>query len=140
MASKRIYINNIKVGYANKVELSPDITNAEPVKTFDGGVPNGSDDVSWSVTIDKLRYGKISDYKTMETLLLSMFKTPYTISIIEEVIGVDGTIKVQNNVYKCILTDKKYSIDVESNTVENLSFTGAYMREYINGEQIGEIN
>ena len=136
MATKKIMISNKRVGYANKVEVSPNITNAEPVATFDGGVPNGNDEVTWSVTIDKLRYGKITDYLNMEKLLLSMLKTPYTITITEDVTAIDGTMTVQTKVYKAVLTDKKYTIDAESNTVENLSFTGASMKEFVNGEEI----
>jgi len=134
--AKDIYIDTTHLGYANKAEVSPDIKNSDPDLTFDGSVPNGSDEVVWNVSIDKLRYGKIEDYKTMESILLSMIKTPRKIVIIERKDSVDGTLKVQTNVYKCTLTDKKYTIDTENNTVENLSFTGTTMKEWVNDEEI----
>ena len=134
--AKDIYIDTVHLGYANKVEVSPDIKNADPDLTFDGSVPNGSDEVLWNVSIDKLRYGKIEDYKTVESILLSMIKTPRKIVIIERKDSIDGTLKVQTNVYKCTLKDKKYTIDTENNTVENLSFTGTTMKEWVNGEEI----
>ena len=134
--AKDIYIDTLHLGYANKAEVSPDIKNSDPDLTFDGAVPNGSDDISWTVSIDKLRYGKIEDYKAMETLLLSMLKTPKKITIIERKDSIDGQLRVTTAVYKCTLTDKKYTIDTENNTVENLSFTGTSMREWVNGEEI----
>ena len=51
---KRIWISDKRVGYATKAEVSPNITNAEPVSTFDGGVPKGNDDIKWTVKIDKV--------------------------------------------------------------------------------------
>jgi len=134
--AKDIYIDTIHLGYANKAEVSPDISHAEPTPTFDGPVPNGSDTVTWNVSIDKLRYGKIEDYKAIETLLLSMIKTPKKITIIERKDSIDGQLRVTTAVYKCVLSDKKYTMDMENNTVENLSFTGTSMKEWVNGEEI----
>ena len=134
--AKEIYIDTLHLGYANKCEVSPDIKNSDPENTFDGPVPTGTDTVNWNVNIDKLRYGKVADYAQTERLLLSMLKTPKTIKVIERAKGVDGELRVTQYIYKCTLTDKKYTMDVENSTVENLSFTGTSMKEWVNGEEI----
>lgn len=136
MANKTIYIDTIHVGYANKAEISPEISNADPIKTFDGPIPSGSSEISWNVTIDKLRYGTVAEYKQLEALLLSMLNNPKSIKIVEKTNGVDGPLKVKTIVYKCNLNDKKYTLDAESETVENLSFKGTSMREWVNDEEI----
>lgn len=136
MATKVIYIDGVHVGYANKVEVSPEISNSDPIKTFDGPIPSGTSEISWNVNIDKLRYGTVAQYKQMEALLLSMFDNPKTIKVVESAKGVDEKIKVTQHIYKCTLTDKKYTLEVESDTVENLSFKGTSMKEWVNGEEI----
>ena len=137
---KEIYIDGKKLGYANKAEVSPDVTDAEETKTFDGPILDVPESISWEVSIDKLRYDKtISSYKEMERLLFSMFRNKKTIRIRETSKVPDGTLTVTTQVYNCVLTNKKYSIDPESRTVENLSFKGSPVDEWVNGEHVGKI-
>lgn len=138
---KEVIIGGKHVGYANKAEVSPDITDAEETKTFDGSIIDTPESIAWKIDIDKIRYDKTSkSYAEMETLLLSMFKTPKTITIREDSKGADGKdITVETNVYDCLLSDKKYSIDAESRTAENLSFKGSPMEEKVNGKVVGKI-
>jgi len=138
---KQITIGGKKLGYANKADVSPDITDAEETKTFDGSIIDTPESIAWKVDIDKIRYDTTSNsYATMETLLLSMFKTPQTITIHEDTKGADGKdIIVETNIYGCLLTDKKYSIDAESRTAENLSFKGSPMEQKVNGKVVGKI-
>ena len=140
MAVKEIYIDGINLGYATKAEVSPDITDAEETKTFDGPILDVPESVSWEVSIDKVRYDKtVASYREIERLLLSMFTEKKTVKVRETSKLPDGDLIVTSVVYNCVLTDKKYSIDPESRTVENLSFKGSPMAEWVNGKQIAKI-
>ena len=141
MATKWVYIGGTKIGYANKAEVSPDITDAENTPTFDGNIVDVPENIAWTVSVDKVRYGKtILSYAELELLLLSMFKTKKTVRIVEETKLADGsTLRVDNRVYNCVITDKKYTIDAESRTVENLSFKGSPCDTYINDLGIARV-
>lgn len=141
MANKAVYIGGVRLGYANKAEVTPDITDAEETKTFDGPILDTPESISWEVSIDKLRYDKsIASYKQVEILLLQMFKEKKTVQVTEVVKMADGNeMKVDTKVYGCAITDKKYSIDPESRTVENLTFKGSPMDTWINGEKLPRV-
>ena len=141
MANKEVYVGGVKLGYANKAEVTPDITDAEETKTFDGPILDTPESISWTVSIDKLRYATtVASYKEMEILLLSMFKEKKTVKVVEYSKTADGkTLKVTSAVYNCAITDKKYSIDPESRTVENLSFKGSPCDTWINGEKLPRV-
>ena len=139
--AKEVYIGGVKVGYANKAEVSPDITDAEETKTFDGPILDIPESVSWTVSIDKLRYDKtIASYKEVEILLLSMFKEKKSVTVVETSKMADGkTLKVKTVVYNCAITDKKYTVDPESRTAENLSFKGSPCDTWVNGEKLPRV-
>ena len=141
MANKAIFIGGVRLGYANKAEVTPDITDAEETKTFDGPILDTPESISWEVSIDKLRYATtIQSYKEIEILLLQMFKEKKTVQVNEIVKMADGNeMKVVTKVYNCAITDKKYSIDPESRTVENLTFKGSPMDTWINGEKLPRV-
>ena len=142
MAHKWVYIGGVKLGYANKADVSPDITDADETKTFDGNIVDNPESISWTVEIDKLRYDKnVASYAEMEALLLSMFnKQKKTVRVIEDSTLADGTtLRVDDRVYNCVITNKKYSVDAESRTVENLSFKGSPCDRYINGVGIARV-
>ena len=70
MARKIIYINNIRVGYSTSASVEPEVeTNETP--TFDGAVVDGTEDPSFTVEIEKLRYGTKADYIQLEQLLIT---------------------------------------------------------------------
>ena len=139
--SKQIWIGKKRIGYANKAEVSPDITDAEETKTFDGPILDTPESVSWTVSVDKLRYDKtVASYKEIEILLLSMFKEKKTVQVVETTKIADGsTLRVDTKVYNCAITDKKYSIDPESRTVENLTFKGEPCDTWVNGEKLPRV-
>lgn len=141
MANKEVYIAGIKVGHANNAEVAPDIKDAEELKTFDGTIVETPESVSWTVNIDKVRLAKtIQSYKEVEILLLSMFKEKKTVKVVESTKMEDGsTLKVTSVVYNCAIKDKKYKIDPESRTVENLSFKGSPCDTWINGEKLPRV-
>ena len=131
MADKEIYIDNQRVGYATSVEVSPE-TNTEETVTFDGVITDGTANVSWSVEIEKLRYGKVSDYIKVEQLLHSMMNNPKSVKIIEKVKVPEGVMTVEDIIYDCIVEGKDYSIEADARTVESLSFKGAKATKKVN--------
>ena len=141
MATKWVNIDGKPLGYANKVEISPDITDAETTPTFDGNIVDVPENIAWTISIDKIRYGKtVASYAEIERLLLSMFKEKKTVHVREFTTIADGsTLSVDTQVYNCVITDKKYTIDAESRTVENLSFKGSPMDEWVGGKKVGKI-
>ena len=132
---KKIYIRDIHVGYATTVNVSPE-TSTEQTPTFDGVITDGTDIIPWTVSIDKIRYGKISEYIELEKLLHGMFTKPENIKVVEESNTVDGSLRVTDIIYNCILETKDYEINTDSRTVENLSFKGTDLNKWVNGEQI----
>ena len=130
-----IYLGTLKLGYANKAEVKPE-TQTSDVATFDGVITDGEKNISWTISIDQVRYGKVKDYITIQKKLHKMFTVPDSVKIVETSQTVDGTIKVTDQVYNCLVDDKNYSIDPESRTIESLSFKGGKLKKWINGEEI----
>lgn len=141
MADKLVYVGGMKLGHANKAEVSPDITDAEEIKTFDGTIVETPESVAWNVSVDKLRYDTtIASYKQVETLLLSMFKEKKSVKVVENSKMEDGSkLRVTSVVYNCAIKDKKYTIDPTSKTVENLSFKGSPCDTWVNGEKLPRV-
>ena len=135
MADKEIYIDNQRVGYSTSVEVSPE-TNTEETVTFDGVVKNGTKNVSWTVEIEKLRYGKISDYIAIEKLLHTMMDNPKPVKIIEKVKVPEGTMTVTQIIRDCVVDGNDYSIEADARTVESLSFKGSSATKAVNNTKI----
>ncbi len=135
MAKKLIYINDLYVGYGTSAEVSAE-PNTESTATFDGPVTYGEDNVPHTVKIERLRYGKIADYKQLAILLHDMLATPYPITIKEDVKMVDGKVRVTDRVYNCLLSNDNYKLDPEAGTVESLEFSGGKRSRWIGGEKI----
>lgn len=130
-----IYLGTLRLGYANKADVKPSTQTSE-VTTFDGVITDGEKNISWEISIDQVRYGKIKDYIAIQKKLHQMFTIPDSVKIVETSETVDGTIKVTDQVYNCLVDDKNYSIDPESRTVESLTFKGSKLKKWINGEEI----
>jgi len=138
MARRVIYfIGSTYIGYGQKGELSPDISN-DTLPTFDGPIPDIGVPPSWELTLDRIRYaGNVKDFIAVEQLVYSMLKTPQNVKIINKVPLANGeTAKVTEILYNATLTDKKASFDAETRTVENLAFKGTKVRKWVNGEEI----
>lgn len=129
--TKEIYISSLRVGNGTGVEVKPSI-QAETIDTFDGPVNNGNDKISWEVSIEKLRYGTVKEYTDLEKLLFTMLTQPEPIKLIENVTMKDGSAKVTEIIYNCIISDKNYKWDTKSKTVENLTFKGEKLKKWVN--------
>ena len=128
---KEIYISNIKMGSVNKVSVKPDIKNNDPLDTFDGSIPSDANgNITWKISIDKYRYSTVSDYDTVDALLLRMIRNPEDVMIIERKTGVDGTIIKKQLFSDCKVSNNEYTLDASSDTVENLELTGSNMEQW----------
>ena len=135
MARKIIYINNIRVGYSTSASVEPEVeTNETP--TFDGAVVDGTEDPSFTVEIEKLRYGTKADYIQLEQLLINMYTKGYPIKIAEKVSMKDGDMTIVDIVYDCKLDGNSYELDPEERTAESLTFKGSKRRRWIDGKEI----
>lgn len=134
---KEIIIGDIHVGYATKASVKPELNEGtETTNTFDGAIVDGSDTISYTVSIEKLRYDTIKNYKNLRSKLKNMRTNPETICIKENVKMPDGTMKVEHFIYKCILTDDNYTMDPTSRTAESLEFKGTSETLKIDGKEI----
>ena len=139
MATRRVeyYIGSTYIGYGQKGEISPDMSN-DTLPTFDGNVPDIGVDPSYELSIDRIKYaGNLAEFIAVETVINSLRTTPQNIKIIDKItLESKETAKVTQIIYNCTLTDKKPSFDAETRTVENITVKGTKMREWINGKEI----
>ena len=139
MAGKRVqyYIESTYIGYGQKGELSPDISN-DTLPTFDGPIPDIGVPPSWELTLDRIKYaGSVKEFIAVEQLVYSMLKTPRNVKVVDEIVLENGeTAKVTEILYNASLTDKKASFDAETRTVEHLAFKGTKVRKWVNGQEI----
>ena len=139
MATRRVeyYIGSTYIGYGQKGELSPDISNGT-LPTFDGPVSEIGTPPSWEITLDRLKYaGNVKEFIAIEQVIYNTLKTPQNLKIVDRVTLESGeTAKVTEVLYSASLTDKKASFDAETRTVENLGFKGTKVRKWVNGTEI----
>ena len=137
MASKKsIYLGTLELGYANKAESEPEI-ETDVIKTFSGNITDGDENPSWKVSIDTVRYaGTVKEFINVRKKIYEMMKTPDTVKIVETSSLPSETLKDEEVFYNCILDNKKVTFDVDTRTIENLSFVATKKREWINGTEI----
>lgn len=137
MASKkRLYLGTLELTYANKAETEPEI-ETDVIKTFSGNITDGDESPSWKISIDHVRYaGTVKEFTNVRKKIYQMMKTADTVKIKETSNLPSESLTVTEVFYGCILDNKKVTFDVESRTIENLSFVATKKREWINGEEI----
>ena len=137
MASKkRLYLGTLELTYANKAETEPEI-ETDVIKTFSGNITDGDESPSWKISIDQVRYaGTVKEFTNVRKKIYQMMKTADTVKITETSNLPSESLTVTEVFYGCILDNKKVTFDVESRTIENLSFVATKKREWINGEEI----
>ena len=139
MVTRRVeyYVGSTYIGYGQKGELSPDISN-DTIPTFDGPVADIGVPPSWELTLDRLKYaGTVQEFIAIEQTIYNTLKTPQNLKIVDKVTLESGeTAKVTEILYSAVLTDKKASFDAETRTVENLAFKGTKVRKWVNGTEV----
>ena len=135
--TKKLWLGTLELTYANKAETEPEI-ETDVVKTFSGNITDGDENPSWKISIDHVRYaGSVKEFVDVRKKVYQMMKTPDTVKIQENSkIANKETLNIDEIFYGCILDNKKVTFDVESRTIENLSFVATKKREWINDEEI----
>ena len=135
--SKKLWIGVTELTYANKAETEPEF-ETDVIKTFSGNITDGDDSPSWKVSIDQVRYaGTVEKFVELRKKVYSMMHTPNMIKIQEvSQIGNKETLDIIEIYYNAILDNQKVTFDVETRTIENLSFVATYKKEWINGTEI----
>ena len=131
MADKQVYIGNLKVMYGTGVKVSPE-TNIKTTPTFDGVLTDGTDNIPYSVTMDRLRYGTLTSTIELDEKLDKMLTVPDTVKVEEIVRTSTESYKIVDYIYNCLVDDDSYEIKPDERTVENLGFKGSSKkRKYV---------
>lgn len=140
MATKKtLFLGSLELTYANKTETEPEI-ETDVIKTFSGNITDGDDKPSWKLSIDRVLYaGTVEEFRKVRAKIYDMISHPDTVQLKESSMIKSGeTLNVVESYYNCIIDNKKVTFDVETRTVENLSFVSTGKREWINGKLIYE--
>lgn len=133
--TKKIWLGSLELTYANKAETEPEI-ETDVIKTFSGNITDGDDKPSWKISVDKVRYsGTPEEFIKVRKKIYDMMKNPGEVNLIEwSNMGNGQQVKVSELYYNCIVDSKKVTFDVETRTVENISFVATGKREWVNGQ------
>ena len=131
MADKTIIIDGKTVVHGTGVKESIEKSTAESIVCFDEVITDGSDTVSYKLTIDRLMYEDRKYYDSLSAKLRKMLSVPAEITT-REVIRwkKNQAFVVVKNYHNCILDGKDYEMKPEERSAQNLSFVCASMDEY----------
>lgn len=122
MADKEVYVNGKKLGFTTTAKASPE-TNTSTEDTFDGPVNMGSEKVPWSLEISALRYGGVSDYKTVYDTVYKMLSIKGDITFKETVRDDSGNEFTRYDYFNgCITDGLDFEMKPNESTVEELKF------------------
>ena len=131
MAEKEVIINGRTLVHGTGVKESIEKSGAESVVCFDEAIVDGSDTVSYKLTIDRIVFEKRTIYEKLRDIFKKMLKTPGTITT-REVIRYKNAAPfvIVKNYTGVILDGRDYEMKPEERSVQNLSFLCADMDEY----------
>lgn len=131
MADKTIIIDGKTVAHGTGVKESIDKSSADSIVCFDEVITDGSDTVSYKLTVDRLMWESRSYYETLSNKLRKMLSVPAEITT-REVIRYkkQAPFVIVKNYHNCILDGKDYEMKPEERSVQNLTFICASMDEY----------
>lgn len=131
MADKTIIIDGKNVVHGTGVKESIEKSTADSIVCFDEVITDGSDTVSYKLTVDRLMWESRSYYETLNAKLKKMLNTPAEITT-REVIRYkkQAPFVIVKNYHSCILDGKDYEMKPEERSAQNLSFLCASMDEY----------
>lgn len=131
MADKTIIIDGKTVAHGTGVKETIEKSSADSIVCFDEVITDGSDNVSYKLTIDRLMWESRSYYETLNNKLKKMLSTPAEITT-REVIRYKkyAPFVIVKNYHNCILDGKDYEMKPEERSAQNLSFICASVDEY----------
>ena len=131
MADKEVIINGRTLVHGTGVKESIEKSSAESVICFDEAIIDGSDTVSYKLTVDRIVFETKKNYERLRDAFKKMMKTPGTITT-REVIRYKNSkpFVIVKNYSGVILDGRDYEMKPDERSVQNLSFLCADMDEY----------
>ena len=131
MADKEVIINGRTLVHGTGFKESIEKNGAESVVCFDESIVDGSDAISYKLTIDRIVFEKRVAYETLRNVFKKMLSKPGTITT-REVIKYKNSppFVIVKNYSGVILDGRDYEMKPAERSVQNLSFICADMDEY----------
>lgn len=131
MADKEVIINGTTLVHGQGVKETIDKSSASSTVCFDEVITEGSDTVSYKVTVDRLVFETREQYEELRNQLDIMMKEPGIITT-REVIRFknDSPFVIVKNFTGAILDGKDYEMKPEEHSAQNLSFLCKDCDEY----------
>ncbi len=131
MADKEVIINGTTLVHGQGVKETIDKSSASSTVCFDEVITEGSDTVSYKVTVDRLVFETREQYEELRDQLGIMMKEPGIITT-REVIRFknDSPFVIVKNFTGAILDGKDYEMKPEEHSAQNLSFLCKACDEY----------
>ena len=131
MADKEVIINGKTLVHGRGCKESIEKKSSESIICFDEAIVDGSDTVSYKLTIDRLVFENRKTYEKLRDTFKKMMKTPGNITT-REIIRYKNSkpFVIVKNYSGVILDGKDYEMKPEEHTAQNLSFLCADMDEY----------
>ena len=131
MADVTIILNGKTLVHGQGVKESIEKSSAESIVCFDEVITDGSDVVSYKLTIDRIVFEKRTDYTQLKAILDNMLSTPGTITT-RQIIRYKNEKPwvIVKNYSGCILDGKDFEMKPEEKSAQNLSFICSELNEY----------
>ncbi len=131
MADKEVIINGTTLVHGQGVKETIDKSSASSTVCFDEVITEGSDTISYKVTVDRLVFETREQYEELRDQLGIMMKEPGIITT-REVIRFknDSPFVIVKNFTGAILDGKDYEMKPEEHSAQNLSFLCNGCEEY----------
>ena len=131
MADVTIIINGKTLVHGQGVKETIEKSSADSIVCFDEVITDGSDIVSYKVTIDRIVFERRQDYINLNKRLTAMMKTPGTITT-RQVIRYKNEAPwvIVRNYSGCILDGNDFEMKPEEKSAQNLSFICSDKEEY----------
>ena len=131
MADKEVIINGTTLVHGQGVKESIDKSTADSIVCFDEVLTDGSDTVSYKITIDRIVLETRTTYETLRDTFQKMLKEPGDITTREVIrFKQEPPFVIVKNFHGCLLDGKDYEMKPEERSAQNLSFVASDMDEY----------
>ena len=112
----------ISMMWGTGVKGSPNVKNSD-TPTFSGSIVDGTDNVSWGLEVNRLRYDDMETHMALDNKLISMMSEGEDITVVDTVKPKgQQPYEVIDLYVGCIVDGNDYEMSVEDLTTENLKF------------------
>lgn len=116
----------LRILYGTGVKESPDVSNADSISTFSGAIVQGTDTISYTLEIEKLRYENMEMHQKLSEKLEYMMRNPEPITVIDTIRPKgEAPYQVKKMYKQCIVSGNDYEMKPDEHTAESLKFTCA---------------